>query len=82
MPSIQATGHPLSVTSATGAQTWWAADVRLGGHSPGSPCRLMVATTDPATLLEEATWYPATNCPTPTHPVQPAARTHPPASRP
>lgn len=79
MPSIQATGHPLSVTSATGTETWWAADVRLGGHSPGSPCRLMVATTDPATLLEEATWYPATNLP---HPIQPAARTHPPASRP
>ncbi|MEV2255606.1 hypothetical protein AB0I94_34460 [Streptomyces sp. NPDC050147] len=36
-------------------QTWWAADARLGGYGPHSPCRLVVATTDAATLPEKAT---------------------------
>ena len=31
-------------------ETWWAADARLGGYGPHSPCRLVVATTDPARL--------------------------------
>ncbi|WP_369392842.1 transposase [Streptomyces sp. CG1] len=39
-------------------ETWWAADARLGGYGPDSPCRLVVATTDPAGLPEKATWYP------------------------
>ncbi|MFI1367972.1 hypothetical protein ACH4UI_34610 [Streptomyces griseochromogenes] len=46
-------------------ETWWAADARLGGYGPDSPCRLVVATTDPATLPEKATWYLATNLPHP-----------------
>lgn len=29
-------------------QPGWAADARLGGYGPASPCRLVVATTDPA----------------------------------
>ncbi|WEO92858.1 transposase [Streptomyces sp. FXJ1.172] len=59
-------------------ETWWAADARLGGYGPDSPCRLVVATTDPATLPEKATWYLATNLP---HPEAPHATTspHPPA---
>jgi SRSO17 transposase len=59
-------------------ETWWAADARLGGYGPDSPCRLIVATTDPATLPEKATWYLATNLP---HPDAPHAATspHPPA---
>ncbi|MFM9443755.1 hypothetical protein [Streptomyces acidiscabies] len=36
-------------------ETWWAADARLGGYGPDSPCRLVVATTDPGTLPEKAT---------------------------
>ncbi|MDW6064487.1 hypothetical protein SAZ11_49290 [Streptomyces sp. FXJ1.4098] len=58
--------------------TWWAADARLGGYDPDSPCRLIVATTDPAGLPEKATWYLATNLP---HPDAPHAATglHPPA---
>ncbi|WP_405814084.1 hypothetical protein OG241_05910 [Streptomyces sp. NBC_01390] len=59
-------------------ETWWAADARLGGYGPDSPCRLIVSTTDPATLPEKATWYLATNLP---HPDAPHAATspHPPA---
>jgi hypothetical protein len=59
-------------------ETWWAADARLGGYGPDSPCRLVVATTDPARLPEKATWYLATNLP---HPDAPHAATspHPPA---
>nr|WP_151477625.1 transposase [Streptomyces albicerus] len=59
-------------------ETWWTADARLGGYDPDSPCRLVVATTDPGTLPEKATWYLATNLP---HPDAPHAATsqHPPA---
>ncbi|MDX3763808.1 hypothetical protein PV684_53860 [Streptomyces sp. AK02-04a] len=59
-------------------ETWWAADARLGGYGPNSPCRLIVATTDPARLLEKATWYLATNLP---HPDagHTATSPHPPA---
>ncbi|MEU9287453.1 IS701 family transposase [Streptomyces sp. NPDC048275] len=59
-------------------ETWWAADARPGGYGPNSPCRLVVATTDPAGLPEKATWYLATNLP---HPEAPHAATspHPPA---
>nr|WP_246562843.1 IS701 family transposase [Streptomyces roseirectus] len=58
-------------------ETWWAADARLGGWQPHGPCRLVVATTDPATLPEKATWYLATNH----HPNAPHATAsgHPPA---
>ncbi|MFI1708282.1 IS701 family transposase [Streptomyces griseoruber] len=60
------------------SETWWAADARLGGYGPDTPCRLVVATTDPAALPEKATWYLATNLP---HPDAPHAATspHPPA---
>ncbi|WP_254647682.1 transposase [Streptomyces sp. GbtcB6] len=36
-------------------ETWRAADARLGGYRPDSPCRLAMATTDPAGLPERAT---------------------------
>ncbi|MFC5150031.1 transposase [Streptomyces aureoversilis] len=36
-------------------QTWWTADARLSGYGPNSPCRLVVATTDPGRLPENAT---------------------------
>ncbi|MER6977907.1 hypothetical protein ABT317_13000 [Streptomyces carpinensis] len=59
-------------------ETWWAADTRLGGYGPGSPCRLVVATTDQAGLPEKATWYLTTPCPTPTH-LHASTSPHPPA---
>jgi hypothetical protein len=37
------------------SETWGAADARLGGYGPDSPCRLVVAITDPARLPEKAT---------------------------
>src|SRR3954453_22354624 len=59
-------------------ESWWAADARLGGYDPHSPCRLGVATTDPARLPQKATWYLAPPLP---HPDAPDAATspHPPA---
>ncbi|MEU0119604.1 hypothetical protein ABZ137_39535 [Streptomyces bobili] len=56
-------------------ETWWVADARLAGYGPNSPGRLIVATTDPASLPEKATWYLAPTCPTLTHPTSPPART-------
>src|SRR5262245_38364425 len=48
-------------------QTWWAADASLpaAGWGPGRRLRLVVATTDPATLPKLSTWYLVTNLPHP-----------------
>jgi hypothetical protein len=43
------------------AETWWAADATLGGWGPDRHHRLVVATTDPATLPKLTTWYLLTN---------------------
>jgi len=48
-------------------QTWWAGDARLAGWGPDRAVRLVVATTDPATLPERSTWYVVTNRPHPDH---------------
>jgi SRSO17 transposase len=44
-------------------QTWWAADASLpaAGWGPDRRIRLVVATTDPATLPKLTTWYLITN---------------------
>jgi hypothetical protein len=47
------------------AETWWAAEAALGWWGPDGTTRLVVATADPATLPEKATWYLATNLPRP-----------------
>jgi hypothetical protein len=47
---------------------WWAADAVLAGYGPHQAVRLIVATTDPATLPDKATWYLATNLPHPGSP--------------
>jgi DDE superfamily endonuclease len=46
-------------------ETWWAADASLGWWGPDGHTRLVVATTDPETLPDKATWYLATNLPRP-----------------
>jgi len=46
-------------------QTWWAAELTLAGYGPDKPTRLVVATTDPATLPATSSWYLATNLPRP-----------------
>src|SRR6266540_2898366 len=49
------------------AETWWAADASLpaAGWGPDRRLRLVVATTDPATLPKLSTWYLVTNLPRP-----------------
>jgi len=44
-------------------ETWWAAELTLGGRGPDRRQRLVVATTDPATLPALSTWYLLTNLP-------------------
>jgi SRSO17 transposase len=45
------------------SERWWAADARLGGWGPTSSVRLVVVTTDPATLPRLSTWYLLTDLP-------------------
>ena len=56
-------------------QTWWAADASLpaAGWGPDRRIRLVVATTDPATLPKLTTWYLVTNLPRPAGRRRPAA---------
>jgi hypothetical protein len=56
-------------------QTWWAADASLpaAGWGPDRRLRLVVATTDPATLPKLTTWYLITNLPRPAGRRRPAA---------
>jgi SRSO17 transposase len=46
-------------------ETWWAADLCYGPYGPDKARRVVVATTDPATLPPLTTWYLATNLPQP-----------------
>ncbi|MCX5103404.1 hypothetical protein [Streptomyces sp. NBC_00439] len=62
-------------------ETWWAADATLGWWGPDGNVRLVVATTDPATLPPQTTWYLATDLPRPGGPreadsSEPAADLH------
>jgi hypothetical protein len=43
--------------------TWWALEGVAGPYGPARPRRLVIATVDPATLPEPATWYLATTLP-------------------
>lgn len=49
-------------------ETWWAADLTFSGYGPDRRVRLVVATTDPATLPAISTWYLASNLPRPGSP--------------
>jgi hypothetical protein len=46
-------------------ETWWAADAPLGGWGPDRRLRLVVASTDPASLPGHSSWYLLTNLPRP-----------------
>src|SRR3954454_7147142 len=50
------------------AEVWWAAEATLGPWGPDGRHRLVVATTDPATLPALSTWYLLTNLPRPGSP--------------
>ena len=45
--------------------TWWALEGDAGPYGPDQPRRLVIATVDPATLPEPATWYLETTLPRP-----------------
>jgi len=44
---------------------WWALEVTVGPYGPGKRHRVVIVTTDPATLPEHTTWYLLTNLPAP-----------------
>jgi SRSO17 transposase len=46
-------------------ETWWVLEVDAGPYGPQKPQRVLVATTDPATLPTLSTWYVVTNLPAP-----------------
>jgi hypothetical protein len=49
---------------------WWATEFNFGSLGPDKERRLVVATTDPATLPELTTWYLETNIPRPDSPIE------------
>jgi len=49
-------------------EVWWAAEATVGPWGPDGRHRLLVATTDPATLPPLSTWYLLTNLPRPGSP--------------
>jgi hypothetical protein len=57
-------------------ETWWAAELTFGGYGPGKSVRLIVATTDPATLPEQSPGFLATNLPAPDTPRRVNGRCH------
>jgi hypothetical protein len=54
-------------------EVWWAAEATLGPWGPDGRHRLVVATTDPATLPALSTWYLLTNLPRPGSPCAAAS---------
>jgi hypothetical protein len=60
-------------------ETWWATDAQLGWWGPDGHTRLVIATTDPQTLPDKATWYLATNLARPGGPHDTPGSAHEPA---
>ena len=72
--------HPVVRRFRDGrTETWWATDARLGWWGPDGHTRLVIATTDPQTLPDKATWYLATNLPRPGGPHDIPDAAHEPA---
>ena len=46
-------------------ETWWAREMQVGPYGPEKSQRVVIATTDPATLPDLTTWYLVTNLPAP-----------------
>src|SRR5215211_64455 len=58
--------QPVTRTFRDGhTETWWALEVCAGSYGPDKRQRVVIATTDPATLPELTTWYLVTNLPSP-----------------
>lgn len=71
--------QPVTRTFRDGhRETWWALEVTVGPYGPTKRQRVVIATTDPATLPELTTWYLVTNLPAP-EPASAAAPALPPA---
>jgi len=49
-------------------ETWWGVELSFGPYGSNKAMRIIVATTDPATLPGLSTWYLLTNLPHPTAP--------------
>jgi len=49
-------------------ETWWGVELSFGPYGSDKAMRIIVATTDPATLPGLSTWYLLTNLPHPTAP--------------
>jgi hypothetical protein len=63
---------PVTRTFRDGhTETWRAAGATLGWWGPDGARRLVVATADPGTLPDKATWYLVTNLPRPGGPREP-----------
>jgi hypothetical protein len=58
-------------------ECWWALEAEGGPYGRGKAERLVIVSTDPATLPEATTWYLVTNLPAPGAAIQ---RAHAPAS--
>ncbi len=55
-------------------ETWWAVELTFGPYGPKKATRIVVATTDPASLPAWSTWYLLSNLP---HPDAPQATESP-----
>jgi len=74
-PEASGDWQPVVRTFRDGhTEPWWALEVTVGPYGPGKRHRVVIATTDPATLPEHTTWYLLTNLPAPgvLRPVEPA----------
>jgi SRSO17 transposase len=74
-PEQPGTWVPVERTFRDGhAETWWALEGVAGPYGPARSRRLVIATPDPATLPEAATWYLATTLPLAEAPVAAVVR--------
>jgi SRSO17 transposase len=65
-PTAPGAWQPVVRTFRDGhTERWWALELDLGPYGPERSQRVVVATTDPATLPELTTWYVLTNLPAP-----------------
>jgi hypothetical protein len=58
-------------------ERWWSAELPPPEYGPDHEARLVVATTDPATLPQDSTWYLITNLPKPGSPRSRASTLEP-----
>lgn len=63
-PAAPGAWQPVVRTFRDGhTERWWALELDIGPYGPQQSQRVVVATTDPATLPDPSTWYVITNLP-------------------